>query len=206
MCSVAKSQPWPTVPEHLRVRANSEAITWMIRPTRRRNISRNNLGSVRMNIARYTRISWKWIYRNKSNREKYQKWKHKNNTIHQRNYEDATDHWKESTKYIFKYLEGNLARQGWKDILAWPLLTWVSMAVLLSSPQASWMMAASSSGGSGLKHKPKGQGQIQIQVQILRGKLSTRHELIVASWHYKESRMWMNIDSVNGLLPDGTKP
>ena len=45
------------VPEHLSVLASSEAITWMMRPTLRRSISRNSLGSVRMNMAKYTRIS-----------------------------------------------------------------------------------------------------------------------------------------------------
>ena len=46
------------IPEHLRVLASSPAMTWMTRPTRMRSISLNNLGSVRMNIARQTSTSW----------------------------------------------------------------------------------------------------------------------------------------------------
>lgn len=45
-CSEAAS------PSQLSVRDSSLAITWMMSPTRRRSISWNSCGSVRMNMAR----------------------------------------------------------------------------------------------------------------------------------------------------------
>lgn len=47
-----------SLPEQLSDWASSVAMTWMMRPMRRRNISLNSLGWVLMLIARYTMISW----------------------------------------------------------------------------------------------------------------------------------------------------